>query len=1205
MREKIFKIKNSGHQIFRMIIGLSAGMLMVTAPLFSTATYTWVGSTDDLNTDTNWEGGVVGMVPGADDVAVFDNSIPGVSLTPSATETFKVAVFNFLDSAQAFSFSFDNCTFSLNETGSCITGAQTNTTITATNTDNSTHFPGNQISIITSNSTGSAIINAVNSGHASGSTHNATISKVSTSGTNHQIETTASIISIDDGWQYNASNIGVASTTGTGHNSVGYVTGSQLQIKALVVDDNVTLSASTSGTNSGSDNRNNIGYVGTSQINVLGPVVAGDYLTLIATNVGNDTSTGSGNNQVGYINNNQIQLYGNSQIGNNATVTLGNIGTNSNSGTSNHVGFLHNGQFAASTFSAQDFFNVSATNSGIDTGAIGSSNTIGYVTDNQMGFDESCLVRHYSAITVSNNGTSSRHGNNNSVGYVKQSQFSVASSFHGGNYLNISASNSGTITETIGTNNKIGVIQSNQLEFDSTCDVGNNATIIASNTGNGNVGGNFVGNVQGSQLALGGNFIAGPNLIINLTNSTSNSDTIPGVAKIDGSQLSCNGVCTLGDGSVITASNSRNAQVGAGQILFNQGLAITSGQVTIHAINHGSLTGPSIGIYGGLTGGDTNIILENGLLDISTSTASYTIGALNGDSPSFAQCAAPLYISTDPSVNANFAGTISDYPLSMTPTQLFKTGLGTQKLSGNNSYTGLTTVEQGTLILAGSILRDIDVSPSGVLGGTGTVGGDLTNAGTISPGESIGTLHIQGDLINNDGDYFVEVNGGGQSDLIAVAGDALIAGGLVTVESVDSTYAFHHRYTIVDAASVTPDGYSGVTAERSLIQPFLSYDPSHVYLTLTTNIDSVAMTHNQHAIAEQLDGITDPTTGQNLLLSGIVNLPSSDVPKVLDALSGYQYTNDLINSMILNRQFIRRLYDPIRSIVSKETYCCCSDTCVCSDDTSPVWFETSSIYARLDKSKNVPGSNMNGYEITAGIQKTIDCDWTVGVAGSYEKDHCHYKHGDGLENNKTWFGGIYGLFRPLDYYALVDLAYSYSKNKMHRKVDMGTLDDFVKGKPNAYQLTLYGEFGIDYSLCEMLIQPFFGIEAGWYRRNHVTETSIGSMELFIHQRDRIIATSRLGLHLTTYELSNGCKISFDLAWDARWTSGNTNIKGRFEEFGGSFDIKGTEHKRSSFDYAITVMKPFWDCWEGYLEGSGESWNNVQLYNVLAGVKCSW
>src|SRR3546814_3068174 len=75
--------------------------------------------------------------------------------------------------------------------------------------------------------------------------------------------------------------------------------------------------------------------------------------------------------------------------------------------------------------------------------------------------------------------------------------------------------------------------------------------------------------------------------------------------------------------------------------------------------------------------------------------------------------------------------------------ELVKTDLGTLILAGNNSYSGGTAVNTGTLLVNGDQSAATGVTSVGAatLGGTGTIGGDvILLGGTLAPGSNgVGT----------------------------------------------------------------------------------------------------------------------------------------------------------------------------------------------------------------------------------------------------------------------------------------------------------------------------------------------------------------------------------------------------------------------------------------------------------------------------------
>ncbi len=223
---------------------------------------------------------------------------------------------------------------------------------------------------------------------------------------------------------------------------------------------------------------------------------------------------------------------------------------------------------------------------------------------------------------------------------------------------------------------------------------------------------------------------------------------------------------------------------------------------------------------------------------------------------------------------------------------MIKTGGGTLTVSGANSFTGGTTIQQGQLTLNGSMASGVTVGADATLAGTGSAAG-LTVAGEVSPGNSIGTLTVAGDLAFQPGSSFtVEADASGAADLIAASGAAQLNGGTAALVPLSSDIVYEDglTYTILTADGGVAGAFEGTTDPSFFLSGSLEYDPNAVRLVIRRDgaptFAGAAATFNQRQAASGLQGLTQSGDALATFNSVLFLQSESEAQAAFDLASG-------------------------------------------------------------------------------------------------------------------------------------------------------------------------------------------------------------------------------------------------------------------------------------------------------------------------------
>lgn len=546
------------------------------------------------------------------------------------------------------------------------------------------------------------------------------------------------------------------------------------------------------------------------------------------------------------------------------------------------------------------------------------------------------------------------------------------------------------------------------------------------------------------ELAVG----AGPKIIGTLTGSGSGINLNGNTLSIPDGTFSG----PISGGGQITKVSAGTLSL-SGVSTYSGGTSILLGTLIVGADN---------------TLGTGGIILSGGTLQPSTSfvtSKSVSITANSG---------LHLPSGVDLEINGNITG----------GGNLLKSGGGKLTLSsGTNTYTGMTTLTGGRLALNNSSCGDVTMSTGTFLEGSGIVSGDLFNAGTVSPGFSIGTIAVTGNYEQTlDGTYAVEIHPDGSSDLLDVTAVATLAGTLL-LEPTPAVYDAGTTYTVLSASSIVND-FTQFLETHPLD---FTYDNTGTQILITVlfseailPVDIDSLSGNAGAFAEYLfcsDGRFLPSSPDlREVINDLALLSPAAFKTELALLTPQQFRalplTGLQNSMRTANAMLSRLSSHDFNWVER----CRAQQGKDQDPNAlphDVWFQPIGYFYKQNERQDEFGFNVRTYGFSTGTSLVFWDHMVVGVGGNYLYSNLHFAKNSGKAKldtvsvgptigylTKNWFvnllllGGrtFYDVDRTIEFTGVKRTAHND-----HKSWDaQATLSSGMRFKvPNAIQENFY------------------------------------------------------------------------------------------------------------------------------------------------------
>lgn len=508
---------------------------------------------------------------------------------------------------------------------------------------------------------------------------------------------------------------------------------------------------------------------------------------------------------------------------------------------------------------------------------------------------------------------------------------------------------------------------------------------------------------------------------------------------------------------------------------------------------------------------------------------------------------------------------------------LRKRGAGVLTLAGNNTYTGDTTVVSGTLAVNGSIvLSDLEVLAQGTLSGSGTVGDTLVR-GTVSPGNSIGTLTVDGDFLQTAGStYRYELDGSGTADAIRVSGSAVIeSGAMLQIEPL-APVELMREYDVLSVNGTLNGNYTlkgpdylflgqrvGLSASNSRL---LSYQVNRNGIQMA----SYAQTGNQASVAQAIDS---QGPGAEPFDSLVRATSASGLPAAFQALSGEVYASNqavlLANNLSLSRTLNNRIQD---SFLANPQMSRQSGVGQVNSDTI-AWLDVYGNSDRLASNQNATSVSANGAGMLLGLEHTVSPGYRIG--GVLGWNQTSVEASASKATNTAYQLGVYAAADLGQVRLSGGLSQSWYGVDVNRTISAGYGTPAGSGASSSLSgdaTQLFADIGLPFNLsANHSIQPFWSVSQSWLRMGSFTETA-NFAGLRGNASQNATGFSTLGVRLQSGFQANGATwtTSAMIGWQRGWGDLNATSTLGFQEGGDEFTIQSAPMARDAVALELAV-----------------------------------
>ena len=435
---------------------------------------------------------------------------------------------------------------------------------------------------------------------------------------------------------------------------------------------------------------------------------------------------------------------------------------------------------------------------------------------------------------------------------------------------------------------------------------------------------------------------------------------------------------------------------------------------------------------------------------------------------------------------------------------LLKSGNGTLILTGNNSYMGNTTIDEGTLEIYGENASNIDIEQNGTLVTyPTTVIGKKNHNGTFAPvsvQNSGGTFENKGSGAVITGDYTAGNGAVTKAEIgtkLTVRGTVNLNGDTVLEQAMGNRYitAKGMSATVIEAEGGVNGQFAKVEAPE-MIEASVKSDEKKIdvivsrknvedYVSELSESDTMRkdVAENLEASFKKLDEeIENGNSAVERFAMGAAQVQAMSLPTrtaILDSLSGQIYASaqalTFQHSQTVNKDLSNRLV--------------MLGTLENAGENAGVWVTGIAADGKL-KQEGFGEGKTKVYGGQAGIDKQFGKNLILGTAISYSTSKVNFDRHGGKSDADNVGISLYGRLgnKEVPYYLQGRVGVGFVDSNVERDIILGTTDiSRAKINHNDTVYSGYLETGYDVKKGNFTLTPYVGLSHDTVRRGSFTE----------------------------------------------------------------------------------------------------------------------